>query len=344
MTTDSSTDSIAAKLNAQVESFDTREKWLAARRTYGIGSSDVPAILGISRFQSALSLYHEKKGLRDPSPAYEEHARWGQILEEPIAQRFYHETKRPIYNPNEDGTFKILRRTDKPFMIASVDRIQVADPLNAAAQGFIVDPAMKPAPAPGMGVLEIKNAHLMMRDEWQGEGANNAPPVEYQVQLQHQLAVTGALWGSIAALIGGVIFLWADLPRDQELIDRLIEMETEFMGRLESSNPPAADGSESSREVLRRLYPKDNGELITLGPEALEWHHELQAAKETLKAAKAQEDRYSNLLRQAIGEATGGILSSGDIYTNKWQERAEFVSPRAEFRVLRLKVAGKRGR
>jgi len=334
-------DSIAAKLNAKVESFATREEWLAARRTYGIGSSDVPAILGISRFQSALALYHEKKGLKAPSPATEEQRRWGQILEEPIAQRFALETKRPVYNPN-DGDFKILRRTDRPFMIASVDRIQICDAHNAMSQGFVLAEGMTPAPAEGMGILEIKNAHLMMRDEWQGEHANNQPPVEYQVQLQHQLAVTGALWGSIAALIGGVIFLWADVPRDQELIDRLIDMEAEFMRRLELSDPPLADGSESSRDVLRKLYPKDNGQLITLGPEALEWHHALEAAKLARKQAEADEALMSNLLKQAIGENTGGILPDGNIYTHKWQERAEFLSPKSEFRVLRLKQAGKK--
>jgi putative phage-type endonuclease len=342
MTTTADTDSITAKLNAKIESFATREAWLAARRTYGIGSSDVPAILGISRFQSALALYHEKKGLKAPSPGAEEQRRWGQILEEPIAQRFALETKRVVYNPN-DGDFKILRRTDKPFMIASVDRIQAADPIAASGLGMLVGDGVKLGPAGGFGVLEVKNAHLMMRDEWVGEKANNQPPVEYQVQLQHQLAVTGALWGSIAALIGGVIFLWADLPRDQELIDRLIEMEGEFMRRLELSDPPAADGSESSREVLKKLYPKDNGQLITLPAESLEWHNALEAAKLAKKAAEADEALMSNLLKQAIGENTGGILPDGNIYTHKWQERAEFVSPKAEFRVLRLKSAGKRG-
>ncbi len=314
-----------------VETFPTREAWLEARKTFGIGSSDVPAIVGVSRFQSALALYHEKLGLTRPSANYEELARWGQILEEPISQRYAEETKRVIHNPNAGGVWTIVRAKDRPHMIASVDRFIVGVPEDA-----------KPAPAPPIGVLEIKNAHLMMKDEWLAEH-NNEPPVEYQVQLQHQLAVTGAKWGSIAALIGGSMFVWADVPRDEELIAKLVELEDEFMERLRTRTPPKADGSESSREVLKRIYPKDTGATVQLPIEAIEWHLELEAAKKAEKDAKAAIDLNSNLLKQAIGDATCGLLPDGNLYTLKQQARAEFVSPYVEFRVLRFKKGATRG-
>jgi len=323
-------ETLPAFLNGPViEHFPTRAAWLEARRGYGIGSSDVPAIVGVSRFQSALALYHEKLGVTRPSPAYEEHARWGQILEEPIAQRYAEETKRTVENPNAViGQWSIARHPQHPHMIASVDRFVLPN----------VREGMQPLPLPGeFGVLEIKNAHLMMRDEWVGEEANNEPPVEYQVQLQHQLAVTGARWGSIAALIGGVIFVWADVARDEALIERLVDMETAFMRRLELRDPPLADGSESSREVLRQLYPKDTGTSVVLPPEAFDWHHAFQDAKDRKRQAKTDEDLAGNRLRQAIGDATIAFLPDGTAYTYKLQSRKETVQPAAEFRVLRLK-------
>lgn len=316
---------------AIVEQFATREEWLEARRGFGIGSSDVPAIVGISRFQSALSLYHEKLGVTKPSAAYAEQARWGQILEEPISQRYAEETHRILLNPNADGRWTIVRNRERPHMIASVDRLII---------GHAPAPAVK-APAAGVGVLEVKNAHLMMKDEWLGEH-NNEPPVEYQVQLQHQLHCTGALWGSIAALIGGSMFVWADVPRDEALIAKLCELEDEFMVRLKDRNPPKADGSESSREVLKRIYPKDTGATVSLPIDAVEWHLELEAAKEAEKAAKKTIDEYSNLLKQAIGDATCGLLADGNVYTHKLQSKREFVSPYCEFRVLRFKKGNTR--
>lgn len=311
-------------LPCEMLSFPSRAEWLAARLD-GIGSSDVPAIVGVSRFHSPLSLYYEKLGLNEQDPRYVEASRWGQLLEEPISQRYAEESKRVVRNPNEGGVFTIARSRQHPFMLASVDRLIVSCPP--------IEGAPRP-PADGIGVLEAKNAHLMMQDEWLTEH-NNEPPVEYQVQLQHQLAGTGLQWGSIAALIGGCIFVWADLPRDNALIDSLVEMEKEFLRRLVLRDPPPADASFATREVLKKIYPKDSGESVMLPADAIDWHNGLVGAKAAKKMAELDEDRFANLLRQAIGDASVGVLPGGGGYTLKSQERKEFISPRTEFRVLR---------
>lgn len=315
---------------AQLESFPTREAWLEARRGYGIGSSDVPAILGVSRFQSPLALYHEKLGLKAEHPGTAEQREWGLRLEEPISQHYAAITKRSLWNPNAGGAWTIARSVVHPFMLASVDRFIIG-----TGDRPLSDDGPKP-PADGIGVLEVKNAHLFMADEW-GPENNNEPPVEYQLQAQHQLAVTGLQWCSIVALIGGVRFVWADIPRDNDLIVRLVDLETEFMRRLVDRDPPPADGSDSSREILKALYPRDKGTVVELPIEALEWHNELAAAKKDEKDAAARKALNENLLKQAIGDATLGVIPGGTTYSYKLQSRAEFVSKATEFRVLRVK-------
>ncbi|MEU0941150.1 YqaJ viral recombinase family protein, partial [Embleya sp. NPDC005971] len=62
-----------------------RDTWLAARRL-GIGSSDVPDILGVGDFGSPLRVYLDKVGeLADDAgdPAF-----WGTVLEDPIAREW----------------------------------------------------------------------------------------------------------------------------------------------------------------------------------------------------------------------------------------------------------------
>lgn len=312
--------------DATLDSFPTRAEWLDARRSYGIGSSDVPAILGISRFQSPLSLYHEKLGVKAESEGSRDAREWGLILEEPIAQRYALKTGRTIVNPNAGGAWTIARSTARPWMIASVDRFAL--------------PAEDERPTTPPGVLEIKNAHLFMADLW-GPENNNEPPVEYQVQLQHQLAVTGLRWGSIAALIGGVRFVWADIPRDEELIAKLIEIEGDFRARLIDRHPPEADGSESTRELLKKLYPRDTGEVVELSIDALEWHHELQHWKGIEKVAKQHVAEFENKIKAAIGGATAGTIPGGITYTHKLQRRAGYTVEPTEFRVLRLQGGGK---
>src|SRR4051812_40261636 len=83
---------------AQFVTFTDRKEWLQGR-TLGIGSSDAASILGLSRFQSALSLYYDKLGLKEPNPNTEERREWGLALEEPIANRYAAITKRFIARP-----------------------------------------------------------------------------------------------------------------------------------------------------------------------------------------------------------------------------------------------------
>ncbi len=306
---------------AQFQTFEDRPAWLEGRRTLGIGSSDAAAILGVSKFKSALSLYYDKLGIREENPKTQERREWGLLLEEPIAQRYAQKTGRLIASP---PPFSVARSVTYPFAVASCDRFVVG-----RREGAVETPH-------GVGIAEIKNADVYVSDQW-SEDNNNEPPIEYQIQLQHQLMVTGLGWGSIVALIGGNYFVWADRMRDDALIKVLAEREAEFWDRVERRDPPPADGSESSKDILKLVYPQDTGEVVTLGPESIEWHEKLVAANLAEKAAELEKNTYSNLLRQAIGDATAGVLPNGKVYTNKLQARGEFLSKATTFRVLRLK-------
>ena len=53
-------------------------------------------------------------------------------------------------------------------------------------------------------------------------------PDEYQLQIQHYMAVTGYAGAYIAVLIGGNTFRWKFVERDEELISMLIQFEHVF--------------------------------------------------------------------------------------------------------------------
>jgi putative phage-type endonuclease len=315
----------------EFQTFADRAGWLEGRRTLGIGSSDAAAILGVSRFMSPLQLFYEKRGERiesaDVGKVREELRAWGHILEEPIAQRYSAEVGRFVVAP---PAHSVAVSKTIPFAIASVDRF-----INGTREGGKLPPNGKLTP----GVLEIKNAHFFVSEMWSEEN-NNEPPVEYQIQAQHQMMVTGCQWGSIAALIGGSKFVYADIPRDEEMIALLKAREAEFWQRVLDNRPPEADGSESARETLRKIYPRETSvDTIALPPEALEWAERLEEAKERESLAKADIAAYGNKLRQAIGEASAGVLSNGTVYTYKAQNRAGYVVEPGSSRVLRRKGA-----
>ena len=335
----------------KTHTFDKIEDWLAARQEIGgipISSTDAPAIVGVSKFKSAFRLYHEKRqGVREVAPRYAEMAQWGRELEDIIARRYCINTGRAIERTGE-GKFTIQQSDDVEWMIASVDRYAivteqaapVADDEDEDEDDDEDDEAPPPervlAPVGVRIVLELKNAHFATRDRWASE---TEPPLEYLVQLQHQLAVTGAPWGSLAALIGGVEFRWADVQRNDNFIAELMTREQEFRERVERGDPPEPDGSESTAQILKQLYPEDNGQSIELPPEAIEWANELEAAKADVKSATSRKKENSNRIKAAIGENTMGVLRDGRVFTYKKQKRASFVSKEAEFRVLRSRKA-----
>jgi putative phage-type endonuclease len=296
-----------------------REAWLEKRKS-GIGASDAAAVFGLSPYKSPLALYFEKRGEIDVPVAEREALYWGRILQGPIALRYQHETGRQVEEPDP---YALLRHPTHPFIVATLD-----------AKATPRDPLAKQPPAGGTGVVEIKNAGFFKREDWRDE-----PPLAFQIQAQHQMFVSGAEWASIAALVGGVQFFWADLPRHNGFINVLVNKVGEFWSRIQSGNPPDPDASESTRLLLKQLYPKDTGEIITLPTKPwADVDEELSKIKAEQKKLQERRDELENKLKLAIKDATAAVVDgTPTVYTLKWQQRREFVTAASEFRVLRRK-------
>lgn len=98
----------------------THEEWLNVRRQ-GIGGSEAGAILGLSPFSSAFSVYAEKIGVKKADEANEA-MRIGTDLEPYVAQRFMEATGKRVVNCNY-----VLTNPNYKFMLADVDRLVVGE-------------------------------------------------------------------------------------------------------------------------------------------------------------------------------------------------------------------------
>ncbi len=298
------------------ERAEARAAWLAERRT-GIGASDA-AIIVCPQFtrKSQLELYADKLGLADPDDEETEAMEWGHLLEPVIAAKYERVTGRQTYDP---GDFHIDRNPDASWMLATVDRI-----VNAVPSSDVLAPSITVATSPLWakpplldvpGLLELKNANAFKKAEWKEE-----PPLPFLVQVQHQMAVTGHLWGSIAVLIGGNSFAWKDIPRNDEFITRLMLAEHEFWQRVLRKDPPPPDGSESAKKALFALYPAPERDHIDLGPEAVELDEARAMARLKREAADEVIDECENKLKALIGVHAAGVLPNGAVY--KWSNRS----------------------
>jgi putative phage-type endonuclease len=291
----------------------TEAEWREVRRQ-GIGASDAPAILGLSPWKSPIQLYADKLGLADDGTEETEAMRWGRRLEGVIIRAYAEDTDREA----RAGDPLTVHRSDEwPFMQTTLD-------------GWVMTPSR-----PGMGVLEIKTTGFFRAEDWA-----DGPPLMYQVQVQHALAVVGARWGSIAVLVGGQRLLWADIERHDGFIARLIEQERAFWDRLQAKEPPTVDDSTATTAVLKALYPAETaGLVVNLPGEAVDWDSAIQEAKVQIKAAETAKRLHENLLRAAIGEAEAGALSNGVVW--KWGTRevkGYAVQPRVDRVLARREV------
>lgn len=293
----------------------SRGDWLYRRRA-GIGGSDAAAVLGLSPWQSALSLYCDKIGINEIEDSEPDWLYWGKVLEPVIAARYTKETKRELH---DYGPFHIHRSSQFPWMCCTIDR-QIHESEETQRQG-----------KSGPGILSIKNVVGFKKADWADE-----PPVAYQIQLQHEMIVLGRSWGSFAVLFNGHDFAWFDVERNDRFCAYLIEQERKFWQRIADQDPPPpGNPADASREALIRLYPKETGSSIELPGEFLELADRIEELKRSQKSAKEELDLIENTLKAAIGDNTFGVLPNGITFSLKTQKRAGYTVAPCEYRALR---------
>ena len=266
-----------------------REDWLAVRRT-GIGGSDAAAAVGLSPYMSQLELWMIKTG-RDadlPAPNSEdatEPVYWGTMLEPVVAAAYMRETGNRVRRVNA-----VLRHASVPFMLANVDREVVG--------------------APDVQILECKTAAEFGARLWR-----DGVPEYVQLQVQHQLAVTGKRAAHVAVLLNGQRLEVHRIERDERLMFRLIELEARFWHFVTADTPPPTDGSESAERALRHLFPADNGATLDFTE-----NRRLSSAFADLVALRAEIDtreKSAAALKQeiqlAMGEASRARFETGEV-------------------------------
>lgn len=251
-----------------------RDEWLAWRKK-GIGGSDAAAIAGLSRWRSPVAVWLEKTGQVEPEEPGEA-AYWGTVLEDLIAREFFTRTGKKVKR-----RLAILQHPDYPFMLANIDRMVVGEKAG----------------------LECKTTGEYHKAEWQDDRI----PDEYVLQCQHYMAVCGYPRWYIAVLIGGNKFRWKVIERDEEIINYLIKIESDFWCLVENRTPPEMDGSQASSEALSLLYPAaEEGKAIILPFEAEALIAEYEAAAEEEKAAGDRKEAAANKLKALLGDAEAG--------------------------------------
>ena len=266
-----------------------REDWLEVRKQ-GIGSSDAAAAVGLNPYKSQLELWLEKTGRDENLPKVDPHDEespmyWGNILEPIVAAHYTKRTGNRVRRINA-----VLQHPEHPWMLANIDREVVG--------------------APDVQLLECKTAGIQGAWLWR-----DGVPEYVQLQVQHQLAVTGKAAADVALLLGGQELQIFRIDRDEELIAQLITLEREFWGYVERGQAPPADGSDSADRALRALYPRDTGFTLNLKHDLVMGavFSDLLAVREVLATNTALEAQLKQAIQQRMGDSSRAVFENGEV-------------------------------
>ena len=266
----------------------SRDDWLEVRKS-GIGGSDAAAAVGLSPYMSPLELWLIKTGrdanLPRPDPQdTTEPVFWGALLEPIVAASYTKQTGNKVRRVNA-----VLRHPTIPFLLANVDREVVG--------------------CHDVQLLECKTAGEFGARLWR-----DGVPEYVQLQVQHQLAVTGKQAADVAVLICGQKLEVHRVMRDDELIARLIELEAAFWRFVETDSPPPADGSTSADRALRCLYLGAGGTVDFTNDRRLSSvFADLVAVRADIDARRQFEAQLKQTIVQAMGEADRAEFETGSV-------------------------------
>lgn len=282
-------------LSREIIPYTTRDAWLAARR-FDITSSEVSALFGCNPYVSAYELWHQKAGNIEPEYDDNERMRWGLRLEPAIAAGVCEDNgwqgrpmseyiRLPDHRAGSSFDWLILdeNNDERPLEIKNVD-------VQALRNGWIVVYATEDEP----GYLEA--------------------PTRIELQLQHQMLVSGYSRISLAALVGGNSIRLLHREADEVVQTEILAAIDAFWASVAAGKPPAPDYYRDS-EIIRRLHPAISGEPLALVEEdrITTLMREHRVCSDTEKRAKEDKDARATEIRHLLGDRPGARGPAGSI-------------------------------
>ena len=137
-------------------------------------------------------------------------------------------------------------------------------------------------PSRGPSIVQCKNVdRLVWRDSW----ADDAAPAHVELQVQHEMLVTGAKWGVIAALVGGNELHIMEREPDEGIQRDILARVERFFERVRADQEPDPSGADvTTPDYLMQLAEADRPEVADLSAsqeatEALEALHRYGAMR-----------------------------------------------------------------
>jgi len=169
------------------------------------------------------------------------------------------------------------------------------------------------------GLLEIKNVDgLQFKKGWIVDGDNVEAPPHIELQVQHQLLVSGRAYAFIGALIGGNNLVLIKREPSEKIHAAIKQKCSEFWKSIDENNPPKPDFETDSKFIASLYNTAEVGKIVDVSEdvEIVKMAEEYRQHGETIKEADKRRDEIKARILTSIGDsekALGGrfTISAG---------------------------------
>ena len=293
---------------------ESEQHWLDLR-TQDLTSTDVAALFGLSPYKTLFELWHEKKSGEIVRLTENDRMRWGRRLEATVANGIA-EDQGWLIRP-----FKEYMRLDDGLRIgASFDfRIITKFGNNDHGHGMNLDPngrGWTRDDSDDDAILEIKTVDfLAFRDGWTiDDGFIEAPP-HIEIQVQHQMLVSGLRRAYIGVMVGGNRIEVIERRADDAVHAGIIAKAAEFWQSIADNRAPEPVMPDDAQAVIRMYQFAEPGRVLDARGDAriaslLREYHRLRREASDLNELA---DVHKAELLQIIGEAEKVISDVGTV-------------------------------
>lgn len=269
-----------------------REAWLA-ERTKGITATDIPAILGLNKYKTAIDVWTDKiqpntDGF-EPTIGNMEAAFWGIQLEDTVAKAWADHKNVKIRR------IGIIRHDELDWARASLDRLVTGCP-------------------DGKCALEVKTRSGYVGDEW-----DRGVPNDVRAQVAWQLMVSGLDHVHVIALIGGQRLVEHLIRLDHPDIDTdtIMTNACTLWDAVQSGQPPKLPEHLWTDAFLEAAHPDRTGEIEVEDANFLVADYE--DLSNEIKELEERRARIKTQLIGALGDAEVALFEGRPFYTYKAQ-------------------------
>ncbi len=226
------------------EIFYSNEKEWLELRSKDLTSTDISSLFGLSPYQSKFELWQRKKNNIQTEFKENERMKWGTRLESAIARGIGEDLDLPV------KPFKSYMRISPQRLGSSFD--------------FVIGKEDET-------ILEIKNVDsLQFKNNWTIEdGIVTEAPAHIELQIQHQLLVSGKKNAIIGALVGGNSLTLLKRDLDTNITKRIEEEAAKFWDSIEKNIPPEINFIEDAKFIQSMFQNVSTGKEIENNDEHL---------------------------------------------------------------------------